>query len=88
MDSIPTEAVDSWQKKLTPFSAGFHIDGAKQQLMAAINARNATDAKIGNEWVLIPVITYIIGIVVTLVLSVMTLFDFFERIVADPYSPS
>lgn len=85
MDSIPTRPLDSVQTRPMPFSAGFHIDGAKQQLMAAINARNVTDENIGNGWIVIPIITYIAGMVAILIFFTGTVLDIIQEIIANPY---
>lgn len=54
MDSVPRGAADSYHSNPMPLSSGFHLEGAKQQLIAAINARKVTDRKIGTEWAYSP----------------------------------
>lgn len=85
MDSVPTGAADSYHSNPMPFSSGFHLEGAKQQLIAAINARKVTDRKIGTEWAVLPAIAYIAILAIMITILLIKVFDLIERIAINPY---
>ncbi|MEM2838469.1 MAG: DUF4234 domain-containing protein [Thermoplasmata archaeon] len=89
MDSIPTGPPGRMPVQTMPFSEGFHLDGARQQLLAAVNARNVTDVRIPKIWVLLPIIVYIASIIVIAVIFAVQVSDLVTRLIEDPsYIPT
>jgi len=89
MDSIPSGTAGGPIPPITSFSAGFHISGARQQILGAINARSLTDRRIPAIWVLLPIVVYLIGFVALLVIIGLQYFDILSQFLADPnYSPT
>ena len=57
-----------------PIPGGFHIEGAKQQIFAAMRGRTSTDVNIPLMWYLLPILAAIIGAVVVTAIAVYEIF--------------
>src|SRR5512136_11559 len=71
-----------------PFSVGFHLEGAKQQLLGAIHARTITDKQLPIIWILIPVLVYLVGFVVVMTIAFIQAFEFVMRFTDPSYLPT
>lgn len=70
-----------------PFSPGFHIEGAKRQILGAIRARDVTDRKIPEIWVIIPLLIIIAGVVIGGALMFMSMFDHYYDMMNGIFTP-
>jgi len=84
MDSIPTGMPGRPTMPMAPLSAGFHLDGARQQLLGAVNARSITDKHIPKTWVLLPIIVYIVGFVAIVAIIAVQVSDLITLMIENP----
>jgi len=75
----PTDA-DANMPAPAPFAPGFHIEGAKRQILGAIRARNVTDRKISVMWVVVPLLVGLVGSIIGMALVFMGILNSYDEL--------
>lgn len=68
-----------------PFPGGFSLEGAKQQVVGAIRARQTTDEIVSSIWVIVPVLFIIVSLAIGLT-AVFWMFSSLGSGVVDPFN--